>query len=69
MNTAQQPGPERQFLDFLAQGKIMLQRSRRTGKYFYFPRAATRTARSDEMEWVEVSRTGIVAIARGPEGM
>jgi uncharacterized OB-fold protein len=38
----------------------MLQRSERTGEYFYYPSAFGRHAASDELEWADVSGRGTV---------
>lgn len=54
------PGPVEQYLRYLEDGRFMLQRSRRTGEYFYYPRAFAKGAASSELEWVEVSGDGIV---------
>ena len=55
MTLTAQPGPECQFLNYLNEGRFMLQRSRLSGEYFYYPRAATRGGRSTDLEWAEVS--------------
>lgn len=54
------PGPVEQYLRYLEEGRFMLQRSRRTGEYFYYPRAFAKGAASGELEWVEVSGAGTV---------
>lgn len=54
------PGPVEQYLRYLEDGRFMLQRSRRTGEYFYYPRAFSKGAASSELEWVEVSGDGTV---------
>lgn len=51
---------EEDFLAFLRQGRFMVQRSRESGEYVFFPRvAAPRSGRRD-LEWVEVSGRGTV---------
>lgn len=54
------PGPVQQFLNHLEQGRFMLQRCSHSNQYFYYPRAATLTANSSELEWVAVSGDGTV---------
>lgn len=55
-----QPGPVDQYLRYLSEGQFKLQRSKRTGEYFYYPSAFGRHAASDELEWADVSGRGIV---------
>ncbi|MGG4053968.1 Zn-ribbon domain-containing OB-fold protein [Delftia tsuruhatensis] len=51
---------EEEFLAFLRQGRFMVQRSRHSGEYVFFPRvAAPRSGRRD-LEWIEVSGRGTV---------
>jgi uncharacterized protein len=52
--------PEKQFLEFLAQGRFMIQRSRATGRYIFFPRVAEPMTGCTDLEWVEPSGEGIV---------
>jgi uncharacterized OB-fold protein len=52
--------PEQEYLDFLAQGKFMIQRSRDTGRYIFYPRAAEPLTGSTNLEWVEPSGRGTV---------
>ena len=54
------PGPSAAFLSFLKEGKFKLQRSTRTGEYFFYPRSFTAGAGSEELEWVEVTGRGTV---------
>ena len=65
------PGPEAQFLAHLGEGRFMLQRSRATGEYFFYPRAFTLGGASGDLEWVEVSGQGTVysatTVRRRPE--
>ena len=35
-----QVGPEKQFYDFLSDGKIKIQRNKNTGEFFFHPRVA-----------------------------
>jgi len=52
--------PDREFLDFLAQGKFMLQRRRSGGAPFFYPRVAEPGTGSTDLEWVEASGLGAV---------
>lgn len=51
--------PDKQFLDFLREGRFMLQRSAGDGRYVFYPRV---TAPGDgaALEWVEASGNGVV---------
>ena len=60
MTTEQSPGPEAQFRAFLAEGRLMLQRSRTTGRYVFFPRLAVPGSGERDLEWVEASGFGTV---------
>jgi uncharacterized OB-fold protein len=53
-------GPDACFKAFLAEGKLMLQRSRRTGEVFFYPRVLTPGEGSAEWEWIEASGAGEV---------
>ena len=53
-------GPVEQYQRYLDEGRFMLQRSRQSGEYFYYPRAVALGASSDAMEWVEMSGDGVV---------
>lgn len=55
-----QPGPVDQYLRYLSEGQFKLQRSKRTGEYFYYPSAFGRHAASDELEWTDVSGRGVI---------
>ncbi|MES4992601.1 OB-fold domain-containing protein [Agrobacterium radiobacter] len=50
-------GPERQFLNFLQDGRFMLQRIKETGEYVFYPR---HVVGSCGWHWVEASGRGIV---------
>ncbi len=54
------PGPSQQFQEFLAAGSFMLQRSRATGRYLFYPRAAAVGAPPDQLEWVPAGGGGVV---------
>ena len=51
---------EEEFLAFLGQGRFMLQRSRASGEYVFFPRVAAPRSGLRDLEWVEVSGRGTV---------
>jgi hypothetical protein len=53
-------GPEAQFFGFLREGKFMLQRNRKSGVYFFYPRSFTSGATGEDLEWVEATGRGIV---------
>jgi uncharacterized OB-fold protein len=48
-------GPDETFRAFLASGKFMLQRSRLSGEFVFYPRVSWHGARGDDLEWVEAS--------------
>ena len=52
--------PERQYLEFLSQGRFMIQRSRTSGDYIFYPRVAEPRTGSTDLEWVEPSGLGTV---------
>lgn len=52
--------PAPQFMKFLRGGRILLQRSKATGRLFYYPRVAEPGTGSTELDWVEVSGLGRV---------
>jgi len=58
----QQPviGPEAQFKSYLQEGKFMIQRSRASGKYVFYPRLAIPSTGETDLEWVEASGRGTV---------
>ena len=64
-------GPEEIFFDYLRQGKFMLQRSRRSGEFVFYPRVLTREADADDLEWVEAQGAGEIysttVVRRKPE--
>jgi uncharacterized OB-fold protein len=57
MNTI---NPDADFLDFLRQGRFMIQRARTSGKYFFYPRVAEPGTGDTDLEWVEASGLGTV---------
>src|SRR5688572_2617136 len=52
--------PEADFKQFLAQGKFMIQRSRSSGRYVFYPRVAEPVTGAMDLEWVQASGTGTV---------
>ncbi|MGE0253559.1 MAG: Zn-ribbon domain-containing OB-fold protein [Alphaproteobacteria bacterium] len=66
-----QAGPERQFREQLALGRFMLQRARRSGRCFFYPRVAEPGTGDADLEWVEASGAGTVysttVVRRAPD--
>ena len=64
-------GPEQTFRNHLAEGRFMIQRSRATGAYVFYPRTAAPGTAERDLEWVEASGEGVVysttANRRSPE--
>ena len=54
------PLPEREFLQFLAEGRFMIQRSRSSGRFVFYPRIAEPATGATDLEWVEASGGGTV---------
>lgn len=57
------------FWDAARRHRLVLQRSRKTGKYIFYPRAVSPFGAGDELEWVEASGRGTVytyTVARRP---
>jgi uncharacterized OB-fold protein len=52
--------PEEEWLAHLAQGRLMIQRSRSTGGHVFFPRVAEPGTGAEDLEWVEASGRGTV---------
>ena len=52
-------GPEQQYLEFLAQGRFMIQRSVQTGAHVFYPRVAE-PGTGAPLEWVAASGLGTV---------
>lgn len=52
--------PEQEYFAHLAQGRFMLQRSRGTGEFFFYPRVAAPVTGARDLEWIEVSGRGTV---------
>jgi uncharacterized OB-fold protein len=53
-------GPEGQFWAHLRDGRLMIQRSRSTGQYVFYPRLIAPGSGADDLEFVEVSGAGTV---------
>lgn len=47
--------PEKEFMEFLANGRFMLQRSQSSGRYVYYPRIAEPLTGATDLQWVPVS--------------
>jgi uncharacterized OB-fold protein len=63
-------GPEAAYKAFLAAGRFMIQRSRSTGRYLFYPRVAVPGSGETDLEWVEAKGTGTVyaiTVNRGRE--
>ena len=59
----------RPFWDAAREHRLLLQRSKKTGKFLFYPRGVSPFATDDELEWVEASGRGKVysyTIARRP---
>jgi len=52
--------PEHEFFKFLEEGRFMIQRSRDSGRCFFYPRVAEPGTGSTNLEWVEASGDGVV---------
>lgn len=53
-------GPESQYRDFLNAGQFMLQRSKSSGRYTFYPRIAIPGTGERDLEWVPASGNGVV---------
>ncbi|RMX06637.1 hypothetical protein D8I35_08995 [Corticibacter populi] len=64
MTTATKPPaelqPQQEYFAHLAQGRFMLQRSRSTGEYVFYPRVAAPRSGARDLEWVAASGRGTV---------
>lgn len=54
------PRPEQEYLQFLREGRFMLQRSQSSGRYVFYPRIAEPGTGTTDLEWVEASGNGVV---------
>jgi uncharacterized protein len=64
-------GPEAEFKAYLAEGRFMIQRSRSTGRYVFYPRLALPGTGETDLEWVPASGDGeiyAITVNRTREG-
>lgn len=54
------PQPERDYQRHLEEGRFMLQRSRSSGRFVFYPRVAEPLTGATDLDWVEVSGRGTV---------
>ncbi len=52
--------PEQEYFAHLAQGRFMLQRSRSSGAFFFYPRVAAPVTGARDLEWVAASGRGTI---------
>ena len=52
--------PQQEYFSHLAEGRFMIQRSRGSGKYVFYPRVAAPRTGALDLEWVEASGRGTV---------
>lgn len=52
--------PESDYQRFLSEGRFMIQRSRQSGGYVFYPRMAEPGTGNTDLEWVEASGRGVV---------
>lgn len=52
--------PEEQYLRFLGEGRFMIQRSRSSGRFVFYPRVAEPGTGAQDLDWVEASGAGTV---------
>jgi uncharacterized OB-fold protein len=52
--------PEKEYFEYLAAGRFMIQRSRSTGGHVFYPRVAEPGTGATDLEWVEASGRGTV---------
>jgi uncharacterized protein len=52
--------PEKEFLEHLAEGRFMIQKSRSTGGHVFYPRVAEPGTGATDLEWVPASGRGTV---------
>ena len=53
--------PDKQYQEFLAQGRFMIQRNRATGKAFFYPRVAEPGTGCTDLEWFTPRGLGTVS--------
>ena len=54
------PRPQQEYFAHLAEGRFMIQRSRSSGEYVFFPRVAAPRTGALDLEWVPASGRGTV---------
>lgn len=54
------PGPEAVYGTYLRDGQFMLQRSRSTGRYVFYPRVLIPGTGETDLEWVEATGFGVI---------
>jgi uncharacterized OB-fold protein len=60
MTDSEQPGPEAAYRAHLRAGRFMIQRSRSSGRYVFYPRIAIPGTGERDLEWVPASGGGTV---------
>jgi len=60
VTTMQATRPDKEYLEFLALGRFMLQRRRPDATPFFYPRVAEPGTGSTDLEWIEASGFGTV---------
>jgi uncharacterized protein len=55
--------PVENYLQHLREGRFMLQRSRSSGRFIFYPRVAEPGTGAQDLEWIEASGRGIVYAA------
>lgn len=58
--TSPETRPEQDYLRFLSEGRFMIQRSRSSGRFVFYPRVAEPRTGATDLEWVEASGDGTV---------
>ncbi|OJY53908.1 Zn-ribbon domain-containing OB-fold protein [Sphingomonas sp. 67-41] len=52
--------PDQDYAGFVTEGRFMLQRSRSSGRFVFYPRVAAPGTGETDLEWVEASGEGVV---------
>lgn len=67
MTTEKTVGPQAEFDEFLAQGRFMLQRSKSSGRYTFYPRTLIPGSGERDLEWVAASgQASVYSVTRIP---
>lgn len=53
-------GPQQTWREALAAGRLMLQRSRSSGEFIFYPRVVAPRTGATDLEWIEASGRGVV---------